>query len=278
MSQRSARGFTLVELLVVIAILAILAAILFPVFSNAKRAAKQTTCMMHMRQIGLGLQMYADDNDSTWAPVANATSTGSTNAPQHPWIGYDNRNGYWMGQFYGDMTKPAINPPAPGMIDPYLKSQAIKRCPEAPASWQMALAYNYWHNCKTPGQNCDVSRGNVPYWSTNPKAEQAEYGPGGRDMDNSPGFVTTSGVNDSEIQEPSNTIIAWEHAVWAPACTFLMIQNWYETPPKDEELKQHFQFLHREGAMVMWADSRAKRMVFGALKRPMFSVRKDIYQ
>lgn len=277
MSRTNRHAFTLIELLVVIAIIAILAAILFPVFAQAKRSAKQTQCMMHMRQIGLGLRLYADDSDDVWAPVADSTYTGPGYVPQHPWLGYDNRNGGGFGQFYGDMTKPATRPPAPGKIDPYLKNHSVKACPEKPSSWQMAIAYNYWHNCKTPGQYCDVSRNNVPYWRTNPEADQSEYGPGAKNMSNRPGYVTTEGVNDSEIEEPANTISIWEHGVWAPVCTFLMLENWYESPPDYNGLKQHFQFLHRDGAMTQWTDGHTKRMVFGQLRRPMFSVRKDIY-
>jgi prepilin-type N-terminal cleavage/methylation domain-containing protein/prepilin-type processing-associated H-X9-DG protein len=56
-------GFTLIELLVVIAIIAILAAILFPVFAQAKNAAKQASDLSNQRQIGLGLVMYANDNN-----------------------------------------------------------------------------------------------------------------------------------------------------------------------------------------------------------------------
>ncbi len=56
-------GFTLIELLVVIAIIAILAAILFPVFAQAKEAAKKTACLSNMKQIGLGVQLYLGDND-----------------------------------------------------------------------------------------------------------------------------------------------------------------------------------------------------------------------
>ncbi|MBD3292253.1 MAG: DUF1559 domain-containing protein, partial [Armatimonadia bacterium] len=57
------RGFTLIELLVVIAIIAILAAILFPVFARAREKARQTSCLSNMKQLGLGLNMYAQDYD-----------------------------------------------------------------------------------------------------------------------------------------------------------------------------------------------------------------------
>ena len=63
--QRSTRqdAFTLIELLVVIAIIAILAAILFPVFAQAREKARQTACLSNMKQIGTGAMMYAQDYD-----------------------------------------------------------------------------------------------------------------------------------------------------------------------------------------------------------------------
>ncbi len=62
-STRKTVGFTLIELLVVIAIIAILAAILFPVFARAREAARQISCLNSMKQVGLAMLMYAKDHD-----------------------------------------------------------------------------------------------------------------------------------------------------------------------------------------------------------------------
>jgi len=78
-------GFTLIELLVVIAIIAILAAILFPVFAQARDAARKTACLSNIKQIGLGMGMYAQDNDGIWPgqasdgfPLANTGLSGAS--------------------------------------------------------------------------------------------------------------------------------------------------------------------------------------------------------
>ena len=69
MKQTHRRGFTLIELLVVIAIIAILAAILFPVFARAREKARQASCVSNLKQIGLAMQMYASDYDERCPPT-----------------------------------------------------------------------------------------------------------------------------------------------------------------------------------------------------------------
>ena len=69
------RGFTLIELLVVIAIIAILAAILFPVFAQAREAARRSACLSNMKQISTALLMYAQDNDEILPASADDPGT-----------------------------------------------------------------------------------------------------------------------------------------------------------------------------------------------------------
>lgn len=104
------RAFTLIELLVVIAIIAILAAILFPVFAQAKEAAKKTVCVSNTKQIALGVYMYTSDFDDIY--------------PQTSWESSATPQPFNTGKFQIHWTN---------QIQPYVRNWNIFVCPSDPA-------------------------------------------------------------------------------------------------------------------------------------------------
>ncbi|MCC7230588.1 MAG: prepilin-type N-terminal cleavage/methylation domain-containing protein [Fimbriimonadaceae bacterium] len=261
----SKRGFTLIELLVVIAIISILAAILFPVFAQAKNAAKGIVCISNMKQLSAASILYVSDYDGMWYPLARYEPLAGF-APQVFWIGYDDNNGPNVNGYWGRVDEPAQNPIRPGLIDIYLKNDDIKKCPNKPGKTQTALAANGFSPLH-----------NSAYYVTNPAAQGQEYGPGAKTQAIVGGTFDFTAVQESEIEESSATLAAWEHDAFVPLCNFLQPHDWVEGPPPSQALKDHFNLLHTSGTNTFWCDGHAKRIGYGALKRRWFSVRKDIY-
>jgi prepilin-type N-terminal cleavage/methylation domain-containing protein len=108
------RGFTLIELLVVISIIAILAAILFPVFGRAKAAAKQTVCISNLKQIGTAMTLYMGDNDDIFPYAVDASDKFDP--------------GIWASQPQFAAQIPFMLE-LPDALMPYTKSKEIFHCP-----------------------------------------------------------------------------------------------------------------------------------------------------
>jgi prepilin-type N-terminal cleavage/methylation domain-containing protein/prepilin-type processing-associated H-X9-DG protein len=135
MRRRMRFAFTLIELLVVIAIIAILAAILFPVFAQARERARMTACISNMRQIGNGLMMYVQDYDETY-PYCRFHGTDAM-LSSHAYV--------WRNA-----------------LRPYLKSLDVLGCPANPYSRTIP-------GVSTAGNSTPKNGGNAEGWQSEPE-------------------------------------------------------------------------------------------------------------
>jgi len=169
--KKGSRGFTLIELLVVIAIIAILAAILFPVFTQARAKARQISCLSNVKNMGLGILMYVDDYDGKFPVVGE-------NVYSCPADAYST---------YTNMIH------APASIYPYLRAMDILHCP---SDGHMDTAY---------------FGGPMLSYAFNGGCTADEWVPGGPSMnegrDVTGGIFGCYGIAEANIPEPGNTIL-----------------------------------------------------------------------
>ena len=198
------RAFTLLELLVVIAIVALLAAVLFPVFSQAREKARGTACLSSVRQIGLAIRLYRQDYDGVNprhrlcsdrvgdATCATASPTISTGPNETWWAPYDNTI---PPEPPNPFQVPYNTPVKAGMLQPYFKNLMIFKCPSY-AAGQVGYAMSYitagpmgkadaditnpsalfvWDHARTPGC-ADTRAGNTgPNWGIFPASADTAH-------------------------------------------------------------------------------------------------------
>jgi prepilin-type N-terminal cleavage/methylation domain-containing protein len=216
------RAFTLIELLVVIAIIAILAAILFPVFAQAKEAAKKTQCISNNKQVSVGMLLYNGDYDDHLAEPGlagvfrNATDTG-------------------LGQFYTGVQ------PFHLAIQPYIKNYQVFGCPSDSLKQNASVNRNDMRkmlvDSGVPGAN------NLPAYSNTQAFHSAvakifpnsyatnyilsrTYGYTSRTGGSVAADQSGRGRNLGEIEAPANTWIMTEYSINKTNGN----GGWYTTP------------------------------------------------
>ncbi len=173
------KGFTLIELLVVIAIIAILAAVLFPVFARAKDAAKKTVCTSNLRQLGMSFHLYLGDYDDRMPDRRDLKLTAEGGyRPWTTWPPSDPRSGWLVP-----------------VLEPY-KARDLFRCPATHGLWPLEPRVvqdgaNYW--MWRFDQVVDpVPRDN--FWGKTPEGALADL-----QAENSPFIGYPEGVSDVEL-------------------------------------------------------------------------------
>ncbi|MBI2299597.1 MAG: prepilin-type N-terminal cleavage/methylation domain-containing protein [Armatimonadetes bacterium] len=194
------RGFTLIELLVVIAIIAILAAILFPVFAKAREKARQSSCLSNEKQIGLALMQYAQDFDEKY--FRYYLNQAGNFAP----IGRGNTDCYVC---LGDV------------LQPYTKNNQIFGCPSLSTSpWAL------WH--QSYAMNCQLnalSMGGVPGAANTPALAEATchyFNPVGCWPANGLGVRYRNAAHN----EGTNVTYADGHSKWQKDTNVLKVAFW----------------------------------------------------
>jgi prepilin-type N-terminal cleavage/methylation domain-containing protein/prepilin-type processing-associated H-X9-DG protein len=227
------RAFTLIELLVVIAIIAILAAILFPVFAQAKAAAKQSVGLSNIKQIDLGYMLYLGDSEDRYVPTVTERTAPSTVPDTAE-----------ARAIYSYRIK----------LDPYIKTQAIFKDPSTPA-WP-APAPSKWYTTDY-GNNHNESKLGPP--NGNAKAFQWY-------IDN-PDFGFNDDVVQTSLAEPARFILIGDaaRASGVPSRGGMYPQQWWgaygavdDKNLPDDKQQARMVPRHNNGANIGYADGHAK--------------------
>ncbi len=187
-SLRYGHGFTLIELLVVIAIIAILAAILFPVFARARESARGISCVSNMKQIGTAIQMYVQDYDGSF-PATYWDTTKNWGCA--PWGGWMNADGGWAF-----------------LVNPYVKNGGIYVCPSAEKPFWLAgsTKSNGWCSKPDSPEYADGLAKAAPLGVSYLYKKATAGAP-------SP-YLAGHPINDAEYTRPSSNVIVFEYAAW----------------------------------------------------------------
>ncbi|MHB8636941.1 MAG: type II secretion system protein [Fimbriimonadaceae bacterium] len=171
-------AFTLIELLAVTAIVSMLAAILFPVFSQAKQAAKQCVALSNIGELGVAWLMYTDDADGTMVPWATAVNSTSTR--------------YWWGLVVNGVVDPNMGP-----LYPYTHGAGIQADPTFPNRLRTAVGFTgYGYNYVYLGA------GGVAYTAVNAPADKVAFASSARL--NAFQYVTPTLEANPLLDPPSN--------------------------------------------------------------------------
>lgn len=177
MFPKQRRGFTLIELLVVIAIIAILAAILFPVFAKAREAGRKASCTSNLKQIMTGMLMYTQDYDEKYP-------AGKSNCSHGPFDSWMQTPGSGVDDFHMQAFFYAY------MIQPYVKNTGLFHCPSAPD--------NNWKDW--------FSGGGAPNFMRNAGFKTMDY-----EWKLSDALAARCGYSSASYQVPANMAMVFEN-------------------------------------------------------------------
>lgn len=240
------RGFTLIELLVVIAIIAILAAILFPVFARARENARRSTCTSNLKQIGIAYSQYLQDSDNRYPPTVterNAPGSGSTDTTSPATV----REYSIQVKLYPYTKSGNINP-----VLNEVRAGGIWKCPSAP-DWPVA-ASKQWLSTDYGSNHNDwaLTNGNAYY-----NADTSTFNVAA----NHPDFGFNSQVIESDVAYPSQFIVSGDaaRAAGTPSRGGMYPQPWEFDDSSTPASQQGRPFArHFDGTNFLFGDGHVK--------------------